>query len=73
MFAAPATHARRVSDAVRLNVGSGHSMAPFGDFIDQNVRLAVKGKVKISGYLREFENRSRRFYGVGVCGGAVRI
>jgi hypothetical protein len=56
----------RVSDAVRLNAGLGHSMAPFGDFIDQKVWLAVKGKVKISGYLREFENRSHWFYGAGV-------
>jgi len=35
----------RVSDAVRLNVGLGHCMGPFGDFIDQKVWLAVKGKV----------------------------
>lgn len=56
----------RVSDAVRLNVGLGHCMGPFGDFIDQKVWLAVKGKVKISGYLREFENRNRWFYGAGV-------
>ena len=56
----------RISDAVRLNVGLGHSMAPFGDFIDQNVWLVVKGKVKISGYLREFENRDHWFVGGGV-------
>ena len=56
----------RVSDAVRLNAGLGHSMGPFGDFIDQKVWLAVNGKVKISGYLREFENRSHWFYGAGV-------
>jgi hypothetical protein len=56
----------RVSDAVRLNVGLGHCMGPFGDFIDQKVWLGVKGKVKISGYLREFENRDRWFYGAGI-------
>jgi hypothetical protein len=41
-------------------------MAPFGDFIDQKVWLAVKGKVKISGYVREFQNRSSWFYGAGI-------
>ena len=56
----------RVSDDVRLNVGLGHCMGPFGDFIDQKFWLTVKKKVKISGYVREFENRNRWFYGVGV-------
>jgi hypothetical protein len=56
----------RVSDAVRLNVGLGHCMGPFGDFIDQKVWLAVKKKVKISGYVREFENRDRWFVGAGI-------
>jgi hypothetical protein len=56
----------RVSDTVRLNVGLGHCMGPFGDFIDQKVWLAVKKKVKISGYLREFENRDRWFIGAGI-------
>jgi hypothetical protein len=56
----------RVSDAVRLNVGLGHCMGPFGDFIDQKAWLAVKRKLKISGYLREFENRDRWFFGAGI-------
>jgi hypothetical protein len=56
----------RVSDAVRLNAGLGHSMSPFGDFVDENVWVAVNGKVKISGYVREFENRDHWFYGAGV-------
>ncbi len=56
----------RISDAVRLNVGLGHSMGPFGDFIDQNVWLIIKGKLKIGGYLREFENRDHWFFGAGV-------
>jgi hypothetical protein len=56
----------RVSDAIRLNAGLGHSMGPFGDFIDQKVWLTVNRKMKISGYLREFENRTHWFYGAGV-------
>jgi hypothetical protein len=56
----------RISDSVRLNAGLGHSMGPFGDFIDQNFWLAVNGKVKIGGYLREFENRDHWFFGAGV-------
>jgi hypothetical protein len=55
----------RVSDEIRLNAGMGHCMAPFGDFIDEKVWLAVKGKVKIAGYVREFENQSHWFYGAG--------
>lgn len=56
----------RVSDDVRLNVGLGHCMGPFGDFIDQKFWVTVKRKVKVSGYLREFENRDRWFFGAGV-------
>ncbi len=56
----------RVTDSVTLNAGLGHCMGPFGDFIDQKFWVTVKRKVKVSGYLREFENRYRWFFGAGV-------
>ena len=56
----------RVSDALRLNVGLGHSLGPFGDFIDEKVWLVVKGKTKITAYAREFENLDHWFFGAGV-------
>ena len=55
-----------ISDAVRLNVGMGHSMGPFGDFIDQKLWLVVGPKVRLTGYLREFENLNRWFFGAGL-------
>ncbi len=56
----------RVSDSLRLNVGLGHSMGPFGDFIDQKIWLVIKGKVKLGAYAREFENLDHWFFGAGV-------
>ncbi len=56
----------RLSDDLRVNVGLGHCMGPFGDFIDQKLWLAYKGKVKINAYLREFENLDRWFLGAGI-------
>ncbi len=56
----------RLSPALRVNIGLGHSMGPFGDFIDENIWLLYGGKVKIKAYLREFENLSHWFFGAGV-------
>jgi hypothetical protein len=55
----------RLSDDLRANVGLGHCMGPFGDFIDEKLWLAYKQKVKINAYLREFENFDRWFFGAG--------
>ncbi|MGZ5498546.1 MAG: hypothetical protein ACXWHI_07475 [Candidatus Aminicenantales bacterium] len=56
----------RLSDDLRANVGLGHCMGPFGDFIDEKLWLAYKGKLKINAYLREFENIGRWFLGAGI-------
>jgi hypothetical protein len=55
----------RLSETLRINIGLGHSMGPFGDFIDEKVWLVYRGKVKFSAYLREFENLSHWFFGAG--------
>jgi hypothetical protein len=56
----------RLSEDLRVNVGLGHCMGPFGDFIDEKLWLAYKGKVKINAYLREFENFDHWFLGAGI-------
>jgi hypothetical protein len=56
----------RLSNALRVNVGLGHSMGPFGDFIDEKVWLVYRGKLKLNAYLREFENLDHWFVGAGV-------
>ena len=56
----------RLSDDLRVNVGLGHCMGPFGDFIDEKIWLVYKGKVKLNAYLREFENLDHWFFGAGV-------
>jgi hypothetical protein len=56
----------RLSDDLRGNIGLGHCMGPFGDFIDEKLWLAYKQKVKVNAYLREFENLDRWFIGAGI-------
>jgi hypothetical protein len=56
----------RLSDDLRGNIGLGHCMGPFGDFIDEKLWLAYKEKVKVNAYLREFENLDRWFIGAGI-------
>ena len=56
----------RLSDDLRFNIGLGHCMGPFGDFVDEKLWLAFKGKVKINAYLREFENLDHWFLGAGI-------
>jgi hypothetical protein len=55
----------RLTADVRGNFGMGHSMGPFGDYIDEKVWLTRRQKLKVSAYLREFENRDHWFFGAG--------
>ena len=54
-----------ITDTLKANVGLGHCMGPFGDFIDEKIWLAYKSKVKVNAYLREFQNRDAWFFGAG--------
>lgn len=56
----------RLSKDMRVNVGLGHCLGPFGDFIDEKLWLAYRRAVKVTAYLREFENLDRWFLGAGV-------
>jgi hypothetical protein len=55
----------RLADSFKGNLGLGHSMGPFGDYIDQKMWLTCPHKLKVSAYLREFENRDHWFFGAG--------
>ena len=59
----------RLTDQLTANVGLGHCMGPFGDFIDEKVWLDYRQKWNVTGYLRQFENRDHWFFGAG--GGIV--
>src|SRR5512138_1837791 len=51
----------RLSPDLRVNIGLGHCLGPFGDFIDEKVWVAYRERIKISAYLREFQNLDRWF------------
>lgn len=51
---------------LKLNVSSGYTMCPFGDFIDENFFIQYNQKYNIHAYLRQFENRNTWFMGGGV-------
>jgi hypothetical protein len=55
-----------VSDNLKANIGMGHIMCPFGDFIDENLWLKYMDKLKVEAYIREFQNNSRWFLGGGL-------
>jgi len=56
----------RLSGDLRVNVGLGHCLGPFGDFVDEKLWLAYRRAVKVTAYLREFENLDRWFLGAGL-------
>jgi hypothetical protein len=55
-----------LSENVKLNFGLGYSMAPFGDFIDNNFWLMLYNKYKFHFYFRENENRLTWFPACGI-------
>jgi hypothetical protein len=54
-----------LSNNLKGNLGLGHCMGPFGDFIDEKFWLTYGQKLRVSAYLREFENRNRWFFAAG--------
>ncbi|HTY64158.1 MAG TPA: hypothetical protein VMG30_18050 [Acidobacteriota bacterium] len=55
----------RLTDNWKANLGMGHCMGPFGDFIDEKIWLNYGKDLKVNAYLREFENRDNWFFGAG--------
>lgn len=54
-----------ISENTRVNFGLGYTTAPFGDFIDENIRLKHKN-LNIGFYARQFQNRQNWFHGFGL-------
>jgi hypothetical protein len=54
-----------ITDNLEANIGMGHCMGPFGDFIDEKIWIVYKRKAKLNAYLREFQNRDAWFFGAG--------
>lgn len=55
-----------ITDHLKMNFGLGHTMCPFGDFIDENVWLTYGNKLKVDAYFREYQNNARWFTGGGL-------
>ncbi|OFX42045.1 MAG: hypothetical protein A2046_14150 [Bacteroidetes bacterium GWA2_30_7] len=55
----------KLSENTRINVGMGYTMAPFGDFVDENIWLKYKD-LNFGIYARQFQNRNNLFSGFGV-------
>ena len=51
---------------LKLSIGTGYTMAPFGDFIDMNFWMQINKKYNFKLYLREYENRDTWFLGGGI-------
>ena len=55
----------KFNECTKFNIGMGYTMAPFGDFIDENIWIKHKN-LNIELYARQFENRKNWFNGFGV-------
>lgn len=54
-----------IGEHTKMNVGLGYTMSPFGDFMDENLRIAHKNHY-ISLYARQFQNRMHWLHGFGL-------
>jgi hypothetical protein len=55
----------KAGENLSFNIGMGYTMAPFGDFIDENIWIKYKD-FNIHGYARQFQNRNNWFHGFGL-------
>ncbi len=55
----------KFTENMKINVGLGYTMAPFGDFIDENIWIKYK-TLNVSLYARQFQNRKNWFNGFGI-------
>ncbi len=55
----------KAGENLSYNIGMGYTMAPFGDFIDENIWIKYKD-YNIHGYARQFQNRNHWFHGFGL-------
>lgn len=55
-----------LSKNIKANFSVNYSLAPFGDFTEQNAYLTIKNKYKINPYFRQYFNKSYTFLAGGV-------
>jgi hypothetical protein len=53
------------TESLKGNFGLGYTMAPFGDFIDENFWLKYRNIINIYFYARQFQNKDNWFVGFG--------
>jgi hypothetical protein len=58
----------KLTDHISGTAGAGYTMAPFGDFIDEQVWATFNDEIHVYFYARQFQNRRNWF---GGCGGGV--
>jgi hypothetical protein len=56
----------KLSNNIKGNFSLNYSLAPFGDFTEQNVYLNINNKWKINPFLREYFNKTRVFWSSGI-------
>lgn len=54
----------RINEVMQLNAGMGYTMAPFGDFIDENIWIKYR-RMNLHVYLRQFQNKATWFPALG--------
>jgi hypothetical protein len=55
----------KITRSLKINAGMGYTMAPFGDFIDENVWVKYR-QINFHAYVRQFQNRDNWFHGFGL-------
>lgn len=55
-----------LSNNINANFSVNYSLAPFGDFVEQNAYLTIKNKYKINPYFRQYFNKSYTFLAGGI-------
>ena len=55
-----------LSNNFKGNFSIGHSLAPFGDYFDQNFYFILNNKYKVSSYFRENINNEKIFFAGGI-------
>jgi len=55
----------KFNETTKFNIGMGYTMAPFGDFIDENIWIKHRN-LNIGLYARQFQNRENWFNGFGI-------
>lgn len=55
----------QLTEEIYLNAGLGYTLAPFGDFIDENIWIKYR-KLNFKIYARQFQNRTNWFNGFGL-------